>query len=83
MTYDELNSQLLNALDSIDQIKLHQRLLVMASKEDDYTRENFDNIHLLLELYQEKLDCHLSELAHVVNKTHKAIRRELWNSQTA
>lgn len=82
MTYQELNSELLSALDYLNEMQSIQRLLVIASKENDFTRDNFENIHLLLEIYQNRAKNYLEELDYIIKKSRKIVKTETKNSLT-
>ena len=83
MTYDELNSQLIQALDLINELKSVQRLLVIASKQNNFNRECFENTHLLLEIYQSHAVNFLEDLDYQIKKSHKDVKRNMQALQTA
>ena len=80
MTHRDPKNHLLDLQDSVNRIQEYSRLIKLASKEDNYTRDNFDNIHLLLEVFESHLDCEIEKLNYHLKIVQRYVHSEEFNA---
>lgn len=64
MTYQDPKYHLSILQDSLIEIEESARLLKIASKQAEFTEENFDNINLLVAIAESRLTSQLEDLSY-------------------
>jgi len=77
MAHNNPKENLESLQEHLDSLKQATRLLKLASKQDSFNSENFENMHYLIDMYQSVLENYLDETTNNLNRIHKYVRSHL------
>jgi hypothetical protein len=74
MTHDELKSEMFNIVDHLNMMVDNQELLDIATEfSQTFSKQNFDRISLLLEIYNSRTECVIEELRASLTRVAHAL----------